>query len=500
MMHTVRNKTIAAPDNIYQDAPTVRRQHPRGLGVISPYVAEFVGTFLLVLTVGCCSIAGEKTWNVTAIACILMVAIYSVAAVSGGHLNPAVSLALALSGKETWPHTCFYIIVQVLGGLFAAACFATALDASVQVRPLVPFGWWDAVMVELFYTTVLCFVVLNCAGSRRNNRERDQNHFFALAIGFVIIAGGYAGGDISGACFNPAVAMALDITSFVDGVFWGPVYSLFHFVAAAVASVLFFVCRREDFNRPPLSQHELERYVAPLPVKVLSEFLGTFVLVTTVGLNLFTKSSATPWSAAAALMCMIYSLGNVSGGHFNPAVTLAVVLSDRELCEVGEGCWFVLAQLLAGLIGGAFTSHFHEVGFFKDEKFPLAPQTGFDVIQAGVAEFVFTFMLAFVVLAVATVHLPWSRSRTNFHFALAIGASVAAGGTAIGAISGGELNPAVSLGIAIAEFSSRSASSHHWFNLAIFAACELLGGAVAACVLFVTHHTEYEPKDIALTS
>merc|ERR1719422_1778701 len=67
---------------------------------------------------------------------------------------------------------------------------------------------------------------------------------------------------------------------------------------------------------------------------VFSEFLGTFMLVFTVGLNLVMKSPATPWSAAAALMCMIYSLGDVSGGHFNPAVTLAITASGRYETDI----------------------------------------------------------------------------------------------------------------------------------------------------------------------
>ena len=61
-----------------------------------------------------------------------------------------------------------------------------------------------------------------------------------------------------------------------------------------------------------------------LGAKCCSEFLGTFFLVLTVGLNVLGKSPAAAWSIAASLMCMIYALGSVSGAHFNPAVTLAI--------------------------------------------------------------------------------------------------------------------------------------------------------------------------------
>merc|ERR1712113_1200689 len=58
--------------------------------------------------------------------------------------------------------------------------------------------------------------------------------------------------------------------------------------------------------------------------KLVSEFLGTFMLVLTVGLNVIGGSKAPVFSIAASLMCMIYALGSVSGAHFNPAVTVAI--------------------------------------------------------------------------------------------------------------------------------------------------------------------------------
>lgn len=64
----------------------------------SKYVAEFVGTYLLVFTVGCNVLKGDGVWAATSIACVLMVSIYALGGVSGANFNPAVSLTLAASG------------------------------------------------------------------------------------------------------------------------------------------------------------------------------------------------------------------------------------------------------------------------------------------------------------------------------------------------------------------------------------------------------------------
>merc|ERR1719191_1346917 len=85
-----------------------------------------------------------------------------------------------------------------------------------------------------------------------------------------------------------------------------------------------------------------------------SEFLGTFYLVLTVSFNVFGGSKCGAWSIAASLMCMIYALGNVSGAHFNPAVTVAILLSGRGKMAGGivAACGYIIVQIVAGILAG----------------------------------------------------------------------------------------------------------------------------------------------------
>merc|ERR1719486_1292887 len=81
----------------------------------------------------------------------------------------------------------------------------------------------------------------------------------------------------------------------------------------------------------------------------VSEFLGTFYLVLTVGLNVIGGSKAPALSIAASLMCMVYALGGVSGAHFNPAVPTAIVLTGKAPGSIIPSYW--AAQLTGGLCG-----------------------------------------------------------------------------------------------------------------------------------------------------
>merc|ERR1740138_1623822 len=164
-----------------------------------------------------------------------------------------------------------------------------------------------------------------------------------------------------------------------------------------------------------------------------------YMLVLTVGLNVLGKSPAGAFSIAAALMCMIYSLGDVSGAHFNPAVTIALRMSGMaQEFTVNMIAIYSVAQILgASCAAGTYSL------VYLGANFPLWPETEHRLFAALWAEMLFTAILCYVVLGVAA----HPRTANKEMFGLAIGSCVTVGGFAIGGISGGSLNPAVSWGL-----------------------------------------------------
>merc|ERR1719262_1258164 len=175
---------------------------------MSKLCAEFIGTFLLVFTVGCNVLLAPPAWGVTSIACVLMVSIYALGGVSGANFNPAVSFTLACSNVLPWVTAGIYMVVQLIAGIFAGLSYLALYGDSFNLAPAGNYGAMQAGMAELLYTFMLCFVVLNVACSVKSGN--CPNQFYGLAIGFVIVAGAYGAGNISGGCFNPAVAMGID--------------------------------------------------------------------------------------------------------------------------------------------------------------------------------------------------------------------------------------------------------------------------------------------------
>jgi len=168
----------------------------------------------------------------------------------------------------------------------------------------------------------------------------------------------------------------------------------------------------------------------------------------------------------------------VSGAHFNPAVTFAILLSGRNKVEgIQEALLYMLVQLLGGIVAG-----FTYFGIYGT-TFGLAPGGDHSWAAAGVAEIIFTAVLCFVVLNVATTKVP-----SKDMFGLAIGACVTVGGFAIGGVSGGSLNPAVSVGI---DTAHAIASKATWSNCLAYTGFELLGGATSAAMFYATRPSEY---------
>jgi len=172
----------------------------------------------------------------------------------------------------------------------------------------------------------------------------------------------------------------------------------------------------------------------------VSEFVGTFFLVLTIGFNVLQNTALAPVSIGSILMAMVFATGKVSGGHFNPAVTLGVY--SRGKIDGSAACGYVAVQLIAGLTAGV--TYLSMLG----ATFSLGPGIGYGLAAVCIVEVLFTAALVFVVLSVATT----VQDENNWYFGLAIGFTVMAAAFAIGPISGCSLNPAVTFGVMFSHF------------------------------------------------
>ena len=149
--------------------------------------------------------------------------------------------------------------------------------------------------------------------------------------------------------------------------------------------------------------------------KYVVEFIGTFFLVLTVGCTVIPAAAGViaPLAIGAALMVMIFAGGHISGAHYNPAVTLAVLV--RGKCEVKDVIPYMVAQIIAGIAAAVLA-----VWLVGESGTPLVIE---HIPQAFVAEFLFTFALAYVVLNSATA----TGTAGNSFYGLAIGMTVMTG-------------------------------------------------------------------------
>jgi len=161
-------------------------------------------------------------------------------------------------------------------------------------------------------------------------------------------------------------------------------------------------------------------------------------------------------------------LGDISGGHFNPAVTTALFFSGKSTMTSKDACFYALAQ-----IGGAIFAGLTYSGAHGADSFPLGPGEGFGWGACLTVEAIFTFVLCMTVLCVA---LQDAKTQPSQYVAFIIGSCVTAGGYAAGPISGGSLNPAVSCGIAAAQLINGG----YFYKAIIYSIPEVLGGLVAA--------------------
>ena len=206
--------------------------------------------------------------------------------------------------------------------------------------------------------------------------------------------------------------------------------------------------------------------------RYLTEFTGTFFLVFTIGCSVLVGTPMAPLAIGASLMVMVYMGGHVSGAHYNPAVSLGLVL--RGSFATTELVAYVSAQLLGAIAAGL------AVYLVTGRTFVPAPAPTATILAALLVEILYTTALALVVMNVATT----PATAGNSFYGLAIGFTVAAGAFAGGPISGGAYNPAVGLGPAIIHaIIGRGSIAHVW--LYIVGPC--IGSVIAAAIFKIQH-------------
>lgn len=210
--------------------------------------------------------------------------------------------------------------------------------------------------------------------------------------------------------------------------------------------------------------------------KYLVEFIGTFFLVLTVVMAVNTGAgSFAPIAIGAALMVMIFAGGHISGAHYNPAVTLAVFM--RGKCSAADVPGYMIAQVLGGvlaaLIGGFLLGSFAAADLTTGTLDLAAKGT---TMHGIVAEILGTFALCYVILHTATA----KGTEGNSFYGLAIGFTVTAMAYALGGVSGGAFNPAVAVGVSVAEMFS-------WNNIWVYLVGNFAGGALAAIVFKIVN-------------
>ncbi len=194
------------------------------------YIYEFIGTFFLVLTIGCVVLGGAQgIVGPLAIAGVLMAMVYTCGHASGAHLNPGVTLAVWIRGKCSTADIVPYMIAQIAAAAAAAMVASHHLIGHTPATPIAISSVHHAFLGEFLFSFALCFLVLNVATSKAH----PGNSFYGFAIGIIVLAGACAVGSISGGAFNTAVAVGLGVMKIVA---WNQLW--IHIGANLLAGVL----------------------------------------------------------------------------------------------------------------------------------------------------------------------------------------------------------------------------------------------------------------------
>jgi aquaporin Z len=205
--------------------------------------------------------------------------------------------------------------------------------------------------------------------------------------------------------------------------------------------------------------------------KYLTEFIGTFFLVLTVCMMVISGNAAfAPLAIGVSLMIMVYAGGSISGGHYNPAVSLGAVMSGA--LPTSQFVPYVISQLSGAVVATLVAL------VVTGKTIAPAPGDGVSVMASLIVEAVYTFLLVYVVLNVAVS----KRTAGNSYFGAAIGMAITVAAYSGGALSGGAFNPAVGLGTTIVHATLGDGT---WQHVWLYIVGPFTGAALAAVVFGV---------------
>ncbi|KAL6075012.1 Aquaporin-8 [Balamuthia mandrillaris] len=232
----------------------------------------------------------------------------------------------------------------------------------------------------------------------------------------------------------------------------------------------------------PEPVHKASVMAAPFVV----ELVGTFMFMLSIGLSVLSGGELAPLSIGATLMILVYSGGHISGGHYNPSVSLGVFLSGRGKLSIFRLLGYWLAQFF-----GAFLGAMTYWGI-SHRTFEVKPGDGFTSGQAFAAELFFSFLLINAVIQTATT----KTQAGNSFFGLAIGFCITAGAVAVGQhmpISGGGFNPAVMTGAIIANAMDEGGERFEY--VWVYWLGPFVASFVAGLLFRVTNRVEFKEED-----
>jgi aquaporin Z len=199
-------------------------------------LAEFIGTAALIFVgAGAAAIGvGGLVGVALAHGLVLTVMVYSYGPISGAHINPAVTLAISLSGELPWSDALRYWLAQLLGGAVGAAGLLLLLGSESSLGATVPAEGvfvWQAILVEALLTFLLVNTILHTA------IKGQGTPFAGLAIGLTLVAAILMGGPLTGASLNPARTFGPALFTGTLNLVW--IYLLGTSLGAALAALVY---------------------------------------------------------------------------------------------------------------------------------------------------------------------------------------------------------------------------------------------------------------------